>query len=211
MARTAAEIEQDRLYIALAPFFKQDAQYGFGGRTFCRALMAMLMPAAEIVQPSDTKPGWAILANPQTCPVAWLPWLGQFVGIEPSSISTLIATGQTALAREWIEHPINFLRGTVQGMTLAAKATLTGTKTVFLYTRYNGEAFVIKAATLATETAHSAETQEAIESMMPAWDVLQYETVTGGTLAILEASHPKLSEVEAAHVTDADLEAHPEK
>jgi len=202
----------ERVYDQLAPtFFRQDGQHSFSGWNFTRALASMIDPAALVVQPQADKPPYAVLFDMTTCPTEWLPWVAQFVGIMPSKIEALIARGQEALAREWIEHPIQFNRGKVSAMELAARATLTGTKVLYFYVRYNGEAFTIKAASLAGQTPNPKETKAAIESMMAAWCHLEYETVEGGTLGLLEASHPKVSEVESAHATTRDAELHPEK
>lgn len=202
----------DRLYGQLAPtFFQTDEEQGNAGLGFMSALGAVFDPVVQVVQPVGEKPPFAILFCPEECPTEWLPWVGQCVGIQPSEIETLIASGQEVLARQWLSHPINYNRGKVSAQELAAKATLTGSQTLYFYPRYGGEAFVTKVATLSSQTPNPTATKEAILSQMAAWETLIYETVSGGTLAILEASHAKLSEVEAAHTSVADLELHPEK
>lgn len=212
MAKPALSESAERLYNQLAPiFFRSDEASGWQGALYCSALAKKKDKMAVVVQPQNGKPPFAILLCPQECPEEWLPWLGQFVGIPAVTIEALIKTGKASTARQWIEAPINYLRGRTSAMKLAAEATLTGKKTLYFYVRYSGEAFRIKAASIAGETPSATATREAIEQWMPAWCVLEYETVTNGTLAILEASHPKLSEVEAAHTSLSDMELNPAK
>jgi hypothetical protein len=96
-------------------------------------------------------------------------------------------------------------------MQLAAEATLTGKKTLYFYVKYGGVAFEVKVASLTSETPNPTATREAIESMMAAWEVLKYETITGGTYAALEAAHATYALDEAAHVIYQDMEAEPLK
>jgi hypothetical protein len=206
MAKPVLSDSGERLYNQLAPtFFREDEKYGWAGALYLSALARMKDDAATVVQPTSTKPPYAILFDVENVPAKWLPWLAQFVGVD------LTKSPDTATSRSWIKSPIGYQRGTTAAMRLAGQSTLTGTKTLFFYTRYGGAPFAIKAASLESETASSTATKEAIESMMPAWCILAFETVKGGTLALLEASHAKLSEVEATHATTEDAELHPEK
>lgn len=212
MAKPALTETGERVYNQLAPtFFREDERYGWAGALFLSAYASMLDPAAQIVQSNGGHPGYAILFEPASCPVAWLPWLGQFVGIPPELSLAMVKTGQVATLRTWIKSPINYTRGKAAAMRLAGEATLTGTKTLYFYVKYGGVAFEVKAASLVAETPSPTATREAIESMMGAWEVLKYETVTGGTLASFEAAHPKLSESEAANATVELLELNPTK
>lgn len=212
MAKPALTESAERIYNQLAPtFFREDETYGWAGALFISSYAKMLDPAAQIVQASGSRPGYAILFEPAICPEAWLPWLGQFVGIPPETGLALIAGGHASTLREWIKSPIGYTRGKAAAMRLAAQVTLTGTKTLYFYVKYGGVAFEIKAASLTAETPNPTATREAIESMMGAWEVLKYETITGGTLASFEAAHPKLSESEAANATVELLELNPTK
>jgi hypothetical protein len=206
MAKPVLTETGERLYNQLAPtFFKSDEQYGWAGAIFCAAFARMFDDAAEVVQPSGSKPGFAILTDIVNVKAKWLAWVAQFVGVD------LTKSPNEATSRAWIKSPLGYTRGQTAAMLLAAQATLTGTKTVYFYTRYGGEAFQIKAATLESETPSQATTKEAIESMMASWDVLKYEAVKGGTIALLEAAHALMSEDESAHATMEDVELHPEK
>jgi len=193
----------ERLYAQLAPtFFGEDSQYGWAGAHLCAALATMFDQTVTVVM-TPGKPLYAVLGEPMNIPAAWLPWLAQFVGL------TLTQSPSVAVSRQWIDAPLGYTRGKVSAMVLAAQATLTGAKTIYFYPRYGGSAFLIKAATNTAETPNPAATQEAIESMMAAWDVLEYAVLTGGTLAVLEAAHPTLALLEAAHSTVSSMELEP--
>jgi Phage tail protein (Tail_P2_I) len=205
VAKPALTESGERLYTQLAPtFFREDERYGWAGAIFCSALAGMKDAAAEIVQPSDTKPGFAILFDVENVPSKWLRWLAQFVGVD------LTTSPNDATSRAWIKAPINYQRGTTAAMELAGKATLTGTKTMYFYVRF-GAPFTIKAATLESETPNPTATREAIESMMAAWNVLEYVVVKAGSYSLIEAAHALYSESEAAHTTYEDLELNPSK
>jgi hypothetical protein len=200
-----------RIYNQLAPtYFKEDENLPLPyGAILVAAFCKMLDATAETVQPSGTKPGLAILMSPAEVDEKWLAWLAQFVGVPKKKLET---APSVAVQREWIEHPIGFRRGEEKAIRLVAEATLTGTKTMYFYPRYNSEAFSIYVGTLESQTPNPKATQEAIESIMPAWIVLTYVgTLKGGTMAILEASHALMSEIEATHPTMKDLETFPEK
>jgi len=206
MAKPVLSDSGERLYNQLAPtFFREDEKYGWAGALYLSALARMKDDAATVVQPTSTKPPYAILFDVENVPAKWLPWLAQFVGVD------LTKSPDTTTSRSWIKSPIGYQRGTTAAMRLAGQATLTGAKTLFFYTRYGGAPFTIKAASIEGQTPNPTATKEAIESMMAAWDILIYEMVKGGTLSLLEVSHAKLSEVEAAHTTVEDAELHPEK
>lgn len=125
MAKPALTETGERIYNQLAPtFFREDERYGWAGALFVSAYAAMLDPAAQIVQANGTVPGYAILFDPVNCPAAWLPWLGQFVGIPPEVGLAMVKTGQTATLRLWIKSPIGYTRGKAAAMILAARTTL---------------------------------------------------------------------------------------
>jgi hypothetical protein len=207
-----------RLYDQLAPtFFREDEEYGWAGAIFVTGLCRMIDPAAAIVQPQGEQPGFAVMACPQQLDdEAFLAWIGQFVGVTAKKLSTANRAGFTpeeilAVQRGWVEHPIGFQRGGDAAEELVVKATLTGTKTIFFYPRYNGEAFLLKVITLTGETPNPQETEEELLAVLPAWIVLDYETVEGGTYAILEAAGATYADIEGFHATYASMEAHPEE
>lgn len=196
----------ERLYDALEPLSLEDEENGYALATFVSALARMVDKVAELVEESaEGVPPYALVADPDTAPAEWLPWLSQWVGLD------LTLSPDVATSREWIKHPLNFERGTDGAIEVSAKATLTGTKTIYLYPRYEGHWASLAAYTLTSETPDAAATQLAIERMMGAWQVLTFATVTAGTYAILDAAHATYALLEVAHTSYADIELEPAK
>jgi hypothetical protein len=218
MSESALSESAERLYDQLAPtYFREDEEYGWAGAIFITGLCRMIDPTAAIMQPQGTRPGYAILACPQELDdEAWLAWIGQFVGVSAQQLKRANRPGLSpeeilAVQRGWVEHPIGFQRGGDAAEELVVKSTLSGGKTIFFYPRYNGEPFLLKCVTLTSETPNPQETEEELLAVLPAWIVLEYETVTGGTYAILEAAGATYAEIEGFHATYASMEAHPEE
>jgi hypothetical protein len=77
----------------------------------------------------DEDGNWAMLLDPDLCPVEALPYLAQYVGERlPTGISE-------PLAREWIKDAPNQLRGTAYSIFRAAQRTLIGSRTVQIIER----------------------------------------------------------------------------
>jgi hypothetical protein len=69
------------LYQRVLPLFAEDEKFGFFGKHLCDALMAMMQGLDQILIDSDSNPGWTSIADPVTCPEAWLPWCAQLLGV----------------------------------------------------------------------------------------------------------------------------------
>ena len=103
--------------------------------TYLTALAAMFEPIAQIVMdngfPGQTgfQAGWSVLLDPVNCPTEWLPYLGQFVGVD-------IPPGMNgATARQLIMAEAGMKRGTAPSMIAAAQRYLADTQTVLLRER----------------------------------------------------------------------------
>lgn len=193
-----------RLYDAVGPLMKQDAANGFAGMILCGALATMLDPVVAIVSDDQDSglPGWAPVFDTVTNP-QWLDWRGQFVGVtRPAGIDD---AGMEML----VQHPTGFNRGSVAAMKTAMQATLTGTLTVLINTRVGAAPFVMTAATFTSETPNPQATLLALQSQMPAWMQFTYSTVTGGSYAVLAASHASYTLMEAAHTHYSDIPVNP--
>jgi hypothetical protein len=193
-----------RLYDSVAPLMKQDAANGNVGAILCGAFATMLDPVVAVVSDGQdgNLPGWAPAFDPVGNPV-WLDWMGQFVGVErPSGVND---AGMSQL----VQHPTGFNRGSVEAMTTAVQATLTGTKTVLINTRVGAAPFSMTVATFTIATPNSQATLLALQNQMPAWMQFTYSTVTGGTYAILAVSHSSYTLMEAAHTHYSDIPVNP--
>ena len=63
-------------------------------------------------------PGYGVIFNPVTCPDKWLPFLGQFVGVEVPKTAT------ESEARELIKAQGGLERGTLMALELAIKRVI---------------------------------------------------------------------------------------
>lgn len=106
MSEPAISASGEYLYQRVLPLFVEDEQFGWFGRHLCDAIMAMMGGLDQIVLDSDINPGWTSIADPETCPEAWLPWCAQLLGVVlPPGLT--IEQQRTYI----IEHPVQ-KRGT---------------------------------------------------------------------------------------------------
>lgn len=198
-----------RLYDACASLATQDADNGFVTLILCAAFAAMVDPVANIVRDPDegdttAVPGWAKIFDVDSADASWLPWVGQFVGADLTSVP------DAASQRSLIKNPIGYQRGSADAMVQFAQATLTGTRTVLVTERVGGNAWRLNISTYGTETPNPSLTLQALMSMKPAGLILNYTVpVSAATYAQLAASHTTYSAMEAAHTTYSDLPLHP--
>jgi P2-related tail formation protein len=101
---------------------------------YLACLAAMFDEIADIVRDQDDgTPGWAVLFDPDTCPVLFLPWLGRLVGVNLGGGSL-----SEAQMREAIRERSGFKRGTPDAIRSAAIRHLTGNQYVALAERDTG-------------------------------------------------------------------------
>lgn len=90
---------------------------------------ALVTPSGSPDEPASYAAGWSSLLDPQTCPDQFLPYCGQFVGVQ-------IPTGTSDVsARAMIEAEAGFSTGTLAGVTAAAQQWLTGSQSVTILER----------------------------------------------------------------------------
>lgn len=103
--------------------------------TYLLALSQMFEGIAQLVldQDNDGDPdyvaGWASILDVDTCPTAYLPFLGEFVGV------TIPTGSDDATARQIIRNESNQHRGTATAIISAAQRHLGGSQTVDLIER----------------------------------------------------------------------------
>lgn len=108
------------------------------------------------------------LVDAATANAGWFPWLAQLVGVDLTGLD--VDDQRTAL-----EDPsTSWDHGTPGAIAEAAKAGLTGTKSVTVGAHHNGEPFLIGVGTLDSETVQ-----------YDTWGEL--ETLTGNTWAGIHA------------------------
>lgn len=161
-----------RFYGMLGPLVHDDERYGWPAARLCDAAGAMLQGLDVIVQDSDTHPGWGILFDPDSCPLAWLPWLAGLYG------ATLPPGATEQEQREILRDLPQQQRGTVQNLIAGAQRTLTGTATVLVFER-DTDAYHLSVVTRTSETPNSATTLAALIAQKPGGLVLTYAVQAG--------------------------------
>jgi hypothetical protein len=124
MTRPVVSAVAERIYTALDPFTEQDEAYGWPLLTFVHVLTSAAAGVEALAADSDDAAGWSALLDPDTCPPAGLPFLGQMVGVQ-------VPPGATAVtARALVKAHGGWGRGTPAAIIGAAQLTLTGGKHV---------------------------------------------------------------------------------
>lgn len=187
----------EEIYARVAPLATDDAQYGWGMLTLCIALGLMRQPVATLVRDTaDGDPGWSIILDIDRCPTYALPWLAQCVGAR-------IPTGtDDATARQIIRAEQSFTRGRPASIVATIQRTLTGTRTVYMTERADGDPYKLRVRTFDTETSSPAATQALIvAAQKPGGIVLDYGTVAAGTYGHVATAEASYTRVQADYVT----------
>lgn len=172
----ALESFADNLYAAMDPLAWLDATVGWSLAHFCAALGVMFQDVEDLARDTPDGPGWSGVVDLDRCPDAWLPWLAQFVGV------TVVPGSTPAEMRARIASTDGFKRGTPAAIAGAAKATLTGNKTVYFRERDASAPdppYTLEVVTQTGETPDPAATLAAILAQKPAGLILNYRTVEG--------------------------------
>lgn len=153
-------------------------------------------------------PGWSALLDLDRIDDEWLAYVAQFIGVR------LIAgtTPEQQLVR--IAEAAGMQRGRPSAIRGAAKQFLTGTKTVQLFERYQGDAYRLRLRTFAPETPDADAVEAAVRALKPAGITLLYDVSTGQTyqeLLVGEGNHSgtggnrTYADVKASYATYADV------
>jgi hypothetical protein len=160
---------------------------------------------------TDGEPGyvppWGKLLDPDLCPAAFLPYLGQFVGVEVPKIMP------EAEARALIKEEPMSRRGRTTTIEAAVNRSLTGEKLFQIVERRNAagtedpDHFLILIYN--ESELPSQKVLEANVNRVKPWGIFYTVIVGDLTYSVLEAAHETYAELEAAHTIYADMEAHP--
>src|SRR5262245_30747792 len=154
-----------------------DANFQYAHANLCEALMLPLKQVAEIVDPQPIGNlgyyPWEPLFDVDVCPEWALPWLAQVVGVRlPATI-----TGDAA--RQYIKDMSFEKIGRPSAIITAITPLLTGSKTVTMRERYQGDAYVLEIVTYTAQTPDPDAVLEAIESQVPAAIKVIYNVLDG--------------------------------
>lgn len=182
----------ESLYEAMGFHRETDEANGFALRKLCEALCSPLQPIYDLVREREGQKGWAVLLDPDECPVEFLPYLAQWVGVRPQ------ASWTEEHLRNEIKQPTSWKRGQPESIRLTAQRTLTGSKLVIMRERTPEPGFLY-IRTLLTETPDPSRVKHDLEENVPAWILIDYEAINGVTVFDVASS--------AKWTTVADLAA----
>lgn len=215
------------LYDALGPLTAGDAALGYPLLRWLDGVGSILQPLDDLVRDTPLGPGWSQLMDPNRCPVQYLPWLGQFVGVTVDT--SLPETAQ----RQQIAAEAGFQRGTLASLTAVAQRYLKPGGIVHVYERdggpYNltitvfasqmvGMDYADLSSKYPTYAALSAafptyasfaysadELHLALLAAKPAGLVLTLNVQSGASYADLTAEYPTYAALSAAFSTYAEM------
>lgn len=191
------------LFDALAPLnVDADGEENADLLAWCAAVCGPAEPIWDRLQETEDRPPWALLFDADECPAYALPWLSQFVGVRIED------QWSEEEIRAAIKNPSGWKRGTPEAIRLAARATLTGSKSVSIFER-DGDAYNLTVRTLTSETPDEAATEAAILRQKPIGLLLDYQAIAGQTWADVVSNHADWDEVTDTYATWEQMVATP--
>ncbi len=190
------------IYNAMGPFREDDYLTGYQLQQLCEALCVPFQPVYDLVREREGQKGWAVLWDPDGCPAPWLVYPAQAVGVE---ITPEMTEGQI---RDEIREPTGWKRGQPESIRLATRRTLRPVA--------DGELMVIIRArtpevghhyvrTLLSQTPDPERTEYVVRRNVPAWEMLDYEAISGVTFADITAKFKIFGDLTAGFPTFKDL------
>lgn len=173
-----------RLYEMLGPLAQWDPQAAWSLLILVNAIGSGLgfQLVEDLVRDTPEGPGWSALLDVERCPEIALPWLAQLVGVRlPPGLSE-------ADQRARIRSTDGFRRGTRAAMIGAARATLTGGRTVLFrerdgaghgYPASPDYAYVLTVHTYTSETPNPTATLNALLAQKPGGILMFYTAIDG--------------------------------
>lgn len=155
------------LYEALEPAFTQgDEDRDWLSLKICMAIVAGRIDLLHryLIDDILNLPAWAVIFDPERCPVEALPYSSQFSG------AVLTPEMDEAARRAAIKVPEAFSRGRPESLEAVIRRRLTGTKSVILTERYTENAWRLRVETIEAETPEPAETKA---------DIIAYQKPVG--------------------------------
>lgn len=173
------------LYNSLGYHRDLDAGTDFTLRKFCEAWCAPLQGIYDIVRERSDSPSWAILLDADNCPADSLPYLAQYVGVV---ITPEMSEQQI---RNEIKEPTGWARGRPPAIRIATQRTLQsveGEELLVIIRPRTPEVGHHYVRTLLSQTPDPDRTEYVLRHAIPAWELLDYEAISGVTVADVAAS-----------------------
>lgn len=175
------------LYAGVLPIAvaDNDEAQGWALLRFCGLLGAMHELVDSIVTTSDLGPGWSSLMDLDRTSAEFLDWLAQFNGVTTTQGFT------PEQKRVEVREAKGFRRGKPAAMVSAAQLFLTGTKTVRLLERFDGNAYHIRMLTRTDETPDPAALVAYVggPQVKPAGLIFSHDTYVGWLIEDMEAAY----------------------
>jgi hypothetical protein len=170
MSRPVVSRFAEDLYENCVGWAHADEQNGWALLHLCQAIAVQYDPTDQIANPPVEGRGpWETILDVDHTPAAFLPWLGQFVGVRPGQLAGLTVQQQ----RDFIRACSAYRRGTPAAMIAAAQIHLTGTRQVRMVER-DESAYRLTVITRTTETPDAAAVERALLTQKPAGIVLTH-------------------------------------
>lgn len=163
----------ERLRERTQPLAPDDQHYDYAHAKLCEGMMLPFAQLAELVDPPDPYVPWEPLFNVNICPDWALPWLGQIFGVR------VVASLPPDDQRQMIKELGAFARGSPDAIRAAARFGLTGSKTVLLRERDDGDAYLLEVVTLVDETPDPALVVRLVLSQKPGGIKLNTHAIVG--------------------------------
>lgn len=157
------------LYEDVAALVETDEQYGWAALLLCSAIGALMQGNDQVVQDTDTHPGWTSILDPNVVIANWLVWLAWLYGVTLTPGASEVEQRATILALP--PHQ----RGTRASLVAAAQQFLTGTRHVDFIERASS-AYTLTVVTLTSETPDTGPVLAALLDQKPAGIVMTYVT-----------------------------------
>lgn len=182
----------ERIYDATAPVGRdyRDPALDYPMLKFLGGWTTPLMVLEDVIHDTDDGPGWSAVVDVDRCPVMFLPWLSQFVGIRLSGGETEDQLRARITAVEGLR------RGGPQSIKNAVALTLISQdpERVQLIERH-GSAYRLTVSTLASDTPSPTTTQAVLREQVPAGIVWAHGLIVGNTYNDLFVTHASYNEV----------------
>lgn len=150
-------------------------------------LAAPLQPTFDLIRPREHMAGWAILLNPDLCPAWALPFVATVVGVE------ITAEMSEEQIRDEIREPTGWRRGQTEPIKIGTRRTLKPVidgeeLLVIVHPGFPGPGYHY-IRTLLSQTPEPDRTEWLLErKLTPAWERVDYEAISGVTVADVAAS-----------------------
>jgi hypothetical protein len=133
--------------------------YGDPDGVLRNLLVALLTPMQlvfDVAQGTTDRDAWATRRDPDECPVEYLPWLAQHVGVR------LLPGDSEEVRRDKVREAAGFYRGTVTAWMNHVRRTLTGTQTIIPTEKPGGDRWAFSAGISGIEMPDSTATMAAL-------------------------------------------------